>query len=295
MTTLTTPEMLSVPVRGGELAVARWGDGPVVLALHGITANYVSWTYVAEALGHDVTLVAPDLRGRGESADLPGPWGLGTHVEDVVAILDHLGLEHAPIVGHSMGAFVAVKAAGLHPERFPSVLLIDGGVRIPVEIPEGKDIDDVLQAVIGPAMERLTTVLETRDEWHVRWRAHPAFANDWGPLAEAYVDHDIHAVDGGFGSRVRIDAIREDGRDTLVDESLTSVFAAGPVPMRLAWAPRGLMDGDPLYPRELVDAQADQHDHLSVHHLDDVNHYTVLLGRSGAAQVADEIRRLAAR
>jgi len=67
------PERIDVPVEGGTLAAYRWsGDGPVVLAAHGITSNHRSWGLVAAALDGAATLVAPDLRGRGRSNGLPG-------------------------------------------------------------------------------------------------------------------------------------------------------------------------------------------------------------------------------
>jgi len=69
------PERLDVPVDGGTLAAYRWpGDGPVVLAAPGITSNHRSWALVAAALDGAATLVAPDLRGRGRSNELPEPY-----------------------------------------------------------------------------------------------------------------------------------------------------------------------------------------------------------------------------
>ncbi|MGK3816897.1 alpha/beta fold hydrolase, partial [Enterococcus faecium] len=55
----------------------------------------------------DVRLLAPDLRGRGRSADLSGPFGMSAHSDDLAAILDAAGVDRALIVGHSMGAFVS--------------------------------------------------------------------------------------------------------------------------------------------------------------------------------------------
>lgn len=76
MTPLVPPSR-AVPVDGGKLHVGDWGGArPVVLALHGITASHVSWTGVAARLT-GCRLVAPDLRGRGRSRDLLGPYGLG--------------------------------------------------------------------------------------------------------------------------------------------------------------------------------------------------------------------------
>ena len=65
---------LSVPVEGGDLTAGCWGpeDGPIVVAVHGITSNHLSMASLAAALP-ECRVVAPDLRGRGESRKLPGP------------------------------------------------------------------------------------------------------------------------------------------------------------------------------------------------------------------------------
>ena len=70
---MTTPDLFSVPVGGGDLTVAQWGDGPAVLAIHGITSTSRTWLAVGRALGGRATLIAPDLRGRGRSNTLPPP------------------------------------------------------------------------------------------------------------------------------------------------------------------------------------------------------------------------------
>src|SRR5215216_300705 len=97
------PERFDVPVSGGPLAAYRWpGAGPL-----GIAANHRSWGVVAAQLDGAVRLVAPDLRGRGRSNELPGPYGIAQHADDMVAVLDALGEESAVVAGHSMGGFVA--------------------------------------------------------------------------------------------------------------------------------------------------------------------------------------------
>ncbi len=103
---------LAVPVPGGSLHVGVAGAAPgtpgvpVVLAVHGITGSHRTWAPVARHLGEAVTLLAPDLRGRGQSAGLGGPYGMAAHVDDLVAVLDHVGCPRAVVAGHSMGGYV---------------------------------------------------------------------------------------------------------------------------------------------------------------------------------------------
>jgi pimeloyl-ACP methyl ester carboxylesterase len=75
------------PASNAGLAVRAFGEGPrVAIALHGITASAMAWPVVARALPADWTVLAPDLRGRGASAGLPGPYGLDRHADDVCAL-----------------------------------------------------------------------------------------------------------------------------------------------------------------------------------------------------------------
>ena len=292
-------ETFTVPVAGGDLLVARWStdpSAPVVIAPHGITASHTSWPHVAEALADDVTLVAPDLRGRGASASLPGPYGMAAHADDLVAIMDHLGLDRATVAGHSMGAFVATVAAVRHPNRVKSVVLIDGGIPLPMA--EGLDVDQILNAVIGPAMARLSMTFPSREAYHDFWKQHPAFADAgaWNAVTEAYVDYDLTGEEPELRSKVSADAVRADATDTLVDDTATKAIEQLECPATLVWAPRGLMNQTPgLYTEEVVeglrDRLGDRFDDVLV---DDVNHYTITLLPRGAAVVADVIKRHAA-
>ena len=146
-------EEFRISVPGGQLAVLRWpaveSDAPTVVAAHGITANALAWASLAEALDGRVHLVAPDLRGRGRSRDVTGPWGIAADADDVIAVLDHTGLARVVLVGHSMGAFVASVAAARHPDRVGALVAVDGGLGYTV--PEQFDPDAFLEATVGPA------------------------------------------------------------------------------------------------------------------------------------------------
>lgn len=280
---MTAPELLDVPVAGGTLRVGRWpGDGPVVVAAHGITANHVSFSALARHLDGRVTLVAPDLRGRGGSGNLPGPYSMAAHADDLVAVLDHLGAESAVILGHSMGGFVAVVAAHRHPERVSALLLVDGGLPLPV--PEGVAVDDLLQAVIGPAMSRLSMEFADAEAHRDFWRAHPALA-EWTPDIEAYVDYDV--TGSPLRSKVSIDAVRGDATDTMVTSTVADAVAGLSVPAGFVRAEGGMFGAPPpLFPAELVRA------HPQVVDLGEVpgtNHYTLVISDKGAAALAAHV------
>lgn len=285
-------ERFTVPVAGGELAVGRWGppDAPTVVAAHGITGNHVSWMDVAAALGDDVSLVALDLRGRGDSGTLPGPYGMSAHAADMVAVMDHLGLERAPIVGHSMGGFVVGVTATTYPDRVSKVVLVDGGPALAV--PEGLDVDQVLEAVIGPAMARLSMTFESREAYHDFWRVHPAFEDEgFTASVQAYIDYDLTGEAPELRSKVSAEAVRADGADTLTNPAVPA--AVGSLPDKTPWlrAERGMLNQPVgLYPDEVAEVLLDQHPNLVDVVVPGVNHYTILLGERGGRAVADHIR-----
>src|SRR5690606_30778701 len=124
-----------------------------VLAVHGVTSSHKSWPLVAAALD-GVRVIAPDLRGRGRSNQLPGPYGMPQHADDLAAVLDAFGADSAVVVGHSMGAFVSVVFSHRPPERVSELVLVDGG--LPLAVPEGIAPDELTKAVLGPAQARLT-------------------------------------------------------------------------------------------------------------------------------------------
>src|SRR5918995_6648344 len=91
---------------GVELAVQVTGSGPPVLLLHGFPDRADLWRHQIDALKSDFTVIAPDLRGFGDS-DKPDDVRVGKSVGDVVGILDELGIDRAHVVGHDWGAGVA--------------------------------------------------------------------------------------------------------------------------------------------------------------------------------------------
>lgn len=286
------PERFTIPVEGGHLMVGRWpgpAGSPTVVAAHGITANHTSFDLVARELASEMTVVAPDLRGRGRSNTIAGPFGIRAHADDVVALLDHLGVEDATILGHSMGAWVATTTAVRHPGRVQSLVLVDGGIALP--LPEGLDVDTVLQSVLGPSMARLGMTFSDATAYRDFWRQHPAVGGSyWSELVEAYVDYDLVGSSPDCRSSVSIDSVRGDATEQLTDPIVRDAINAVACPVRLLLAPRGLLDGDPLYAAAALDAVRDGWPTVIEETIvADTNHFTIVLG-SGAPAVAAAVR-----
>ena len=105
------------------------GEGPDVVLIHGITSTLAIWyTKVIPALASDYRVAAYDLRGHGHSGMTPTGYSSADMAGDLLALMDHIGMERARLVGHSFGGSIALHLALLHPDRVAGVVLVDTGV-----------------------------------------------------------------------------------------------------------------------------------------------------------------------
>jgi pimeloyl-ACP methyl ester carboxylesterase len=117
-------------VNGLRLLVQDEGDGPAVLLLHGWPDSHRLWRHQVAALtGAGYRVIAPDLRGFGESDKPPDveAYALPHHLADVQAIADQLGIERFSLVGHDWGAGIAWAFASLVPDRINKLVAISVG------------------------------------------------------------------------------------------------------------------------------------------------------------------------
>ncbi|MGZ8300870.1 MAG: alpha/beta fold hydrolase [Rhodoplanes sp.] len=128
-----------------EIAYLDEGEGEPIVLVHGFASNkevnWVSTRWVATLTRARRRVIAPDMRGHGASTKLYDPASYHTSImaDDVRALLDHLGLGWADILGYSMGARIAAFLALADPERVRSAILGGLGIRL-VEsagLPEG--------------------------------------------------------------------------------------------------------------------------------------------------------------
>ncbi len=116
-------------VNEARLHHLKWqGGSPTVVYLPGFIATAYGALHLARALVPHRRVLALDLRGRGESAKPPGPYGFETHMADLSAWMDALHLEDVILAGHSFGALLAGLFASTYPERVQRVIWFDGGV-----------------------------------------------------------------------------------------------------------------------------------------------------------------------
>jgi 3-oxoadipate enol-lactonase len=109
----------------GELHYERAGSGPALLLIHGLGSRSSDWAPQIKAFAASHTVIAPDLRGHGQSPGVRGRFSLPGFAEDVAAVLTDAGFADADIVGLSLGGAVAFQLAVSQPQRVRSLTIVN--------------------------------------------------------------------------------------------------------------------------------------------------------------------------
>jgi pimeloyl-ACP methyl ester carboxylesterase len=127
--TLSGPTSNSFTSQRLKLHYSDWGntDAPPLLLVHGGRDHGRSWDWVAEELRRDWHIIAPDLRGHGDSAWSPdGNYDMPAFVYDLAQLVHQLNLAPVTIVAHSLGGNIATRYTGLYPENVRKLVAIEG-------------------------------------------------------------------------------------------------------------------------------------------------------------------------
>ena len=114
-------------LNGLRLHYARDGAGPPLVLIAGMLSDHASWAPVLPALAARFTVIRPDNRTTGQTTPAEAPAGLAEWAGDVVALLDHLGIERAAILGTSRGGIIGMYLSATAPDRLRGLFLNDVG------------------------------------------------------------------------------------------------------------------------------------------------------------------------
>jgi len=114
-------------VNGGEIFYVDAGisKADTIVLIHGFPFSHEMWDPQIEALQKRFRVIAYDLRGHGKSGVGDGQYTLEFFVDDLLGLLDHLGIERAVLCGLSMGGYIALRAVERNPERVRGLILAD--------------------------------------------------------------------------------------------------------------------------------------------------------------------------
>ncbi|MHB8450296.1 MAG: alpha/beta fold hydrolase [Mycobacteriales bacterium] len=272
-----------VDVPGGRLGVeVVSGATEPVLAIHGISSQRRLWDWL-RIEAPELSLVAPDLRGRGDSVGVTGSSTMQRHALDMIAVLDALGVESAHVCGMSMGGFVAVEMAVRHPQRVRSLVLVDGGFPLPARPGLTREMLPNLFADRLGRLDRQWSSLEDYLAFFVAGTA--PLLDPADPVLRGYLAHDLDA-----SQRVRL------RRGVFLDDAVDLFFGELPwtrvqVPTRLTYAEWSSgRDSAPAYNADRVASfQAALPSLLSVHPIPGVDHAGSIMTKTGAVATAETL------
>lgn len=176
-----------------EVAWRRWrhtgpGQGAPLLLVHGMNAHSHWWDFIAPQLADEYDVAALDLTGMGDS-DYRYGYGAETYAAEISAVCDAAGFGNdVVVVGHSFGGTMATKAAGLSPERFGALVLVDSGLRHPDEPAPDRPLMGGGRAKAYP----------DRETAQARFRLFPPQPCDNGFILRHIARHSLMPVDGGW-------------------------------------------------------------------------------------------------
>jgi haloacetate dehalogenase len=119
-----------IQTAGTTITVAKGGDGPPLLLLHGAPMTHISWRLVAPQLAKSYTVIAPDLRGYGDSGKPPdgeehANYSKRVMAADQIEVMRHFGFTRFPVIGHDRGGRVGHRMALDHPDAVTKLAVLD--------------------------------------------------------------------------------------------------------------------------------------------------------------------------
>ena len=179
------PDSLRFEANGITFHYLDWGEGSPrhLMLLHGLGSQAHTWDQFASEASDSFRVIAPDLRGHGESGHAEDGYTLDRFAADVKAIARHLNLHAFELVGHSLGALIAMRFTAEHPALVKHLVLVDGGPGLDVEAAREGSTDSFVRP-LGFDTEEEAKVWyrernSTRSDWWVEERVNYSMKQNW--------------------------------------------------------------------------------------------------------------------
>jgi pimeloyl-ACP methyl ester carboxylesterase len=140
-------------VNGINLYYEIHGTGRPLVLLHGGLGSGEMFGPVRTRLAQGHRVIIPDLQGHGRTADIDRPLGVTALGDDIAALLGHLGIEQADVMGYSMGGGAALQMASRHPDLVRKLVIVSANARTDAFYPEMLAQQGQLNGSAAPSMK----------------------------------------------------------------------------------------------------------------------------------------------
>jgi pimeloyl-ACP methyl ester carboxylesterase len=210
-----------------------------------------------------------DLRGRGRSGKPPSGYSIEHHCRDIRSLLEDIGDAKPVLVGHSLGAAIALGFGALYPDQVDRIILIDGGGKLSEEQKEK------VFAGIKPSLDRLGKVFPSFEVYLSLMKMAP-FLQPWPQALEASLLHELEEVDGGVRSSVQPEHIEEEILN-LMKVDASQAYPKINCPVLILRAKEGmLVEDDILLPEKAIEIMIREIPDARVVDVEGTNHYSII-------------------
>lgn len=162
------------------------GDGPILVLLHGLTANAHAFDGIVDGLKEHYRLICPDLRGNGLSDKPAFCYTVAEHADDILGLIAHLGAKDVYLGGHSYGGYLSFYIASNHPEVVSRLVILDAA----------KSMNPNIREMLSKSLARLEAVYPSFDDYLAEVKKAP-YLNFWDADMRSYYRADVEDLPDG--------------------------------------------------------------------------------------------------
>ena len=268
----------TIPVNDINLHyVDNHGDGPVLILLHGLTANAHAFGGLMEAgLGNSYRVVCPDLRGNGLTDKPAFCYTLDDHARDILGLISHLNVPKVYLGGHSFGGYLTFYLAARYPEAMEKVVIMDAAKAMNPRTPE----------MLSGALSRLNVTYPSFEDYIAHVKKAP-YINFWDPAMLSYYKADVELLPNGHVKPHANLAIMTEKSMALASVDWEDIIAEIQHPTLLVNGLDNYTLGEPLLPDEIAKETVEMMKNARYVGVDG-NHQTMLYG-DGARETVHSI------
>lgn len=248
------------------------GGEPTIVLLHGLSANAHEFCGLTDAgLSPRFRVIAPDLRGRGQTDKPATGYSMADHAADVIALLDTLKIDQVVMGGHSFGGLLSIYLAAKYPKRVSRVVVIDAAIVFHENVNE----------LLKPSLARLARVLPSAEAYLTEIRNAPHVDGLWDKSIEGYYRAELQENADGTAQSITSALAVEQALTAVQREQWAELVATVRHPVLLLNAERGFgpPGAPPLVPPEHAISTSRAFDNCR-YVLVPGNHLTMVFGKN---------------
>ncbi len=269
---MVKPKFIKAKGDGLDINLALWdGDKDNLFCIHGISSHCFAWNTVANAITPEYKLFAMDIRGRGHSDKPQSGYSITNHCKDIFSVINDLGIKDVVMVGHSLGAYIALVFSALYPQLVKKLILVDGGGKLSEE-----QRNRVFEG-IKPSLIRVGKEFDSFDDYLLNMKNAP-FLTPWYQGLEDYYRYEVFQNERGkFRTLLNPETVVEEA-ENLKKEDISEYYSKLQVETYILRATKPMVSKDDiLLPEDVAQFMLKSIPKAKLFNINGSNHYTILL------------------